>query len=1131
MTVIDEIKSRLDILDVASRYLSLQRAGANWTANCPFHADKTPSLVVFPAGQRWKCFGAGCGLAGDVFDLVGRLQSWDFPETLRYLARLAGVELKPLSPEVQACQEQARRREEVFAVAQAFFQERLFRSPSPAGGRGDRGEGLEYALSRAWTADTIRDAGLGFFGRDWDSLRQALQSAAVDLASPPAVALIGYRGDVAAWAASHRLTPPRAWLDAGKVPAMPPDLLIYPHFQRGRVVYLAGRGVTGKSHWNPPASLAGPRQPYYNHFSWAPDLTSRRLVIVEGQGDAVALAQFSLPALALAGCSLAAGLPIPAKTHNLGGNSDGGYNPAFLEQESRARDSDSEGDTIFPSPTRGRGVRGEGHGGEGSGDDRALPSLNFGRGAVSSFAATGEGHGDEGEPPSPVYGRRVGDEGSFSSDNYLLSDLRRRFSAGARLYLGLDQDDAGRLAAEKAAQSLLSLGIPASRLFYLRWPASDANAWLQAGASPEDAEALLDSAPSWVKALADFAALEVIPEARDARTRALFSALAGLDPYDLARYRPSVTEALGLSRLTFDDLLRAARRDPSRSVPDQEHYLVQHGRVVYRSYDASGNEILDPLCNFNAWIDQDVLRDNGQEMEREFRLCGTIGKRPLPVARVRAAEFTQMDWIIREWGSRAIVEPGSRRRDQLRAAIQHLSRHVERRTIYTHTGWREVAGRRIYLSASGAIGQQNVEVELDHDLELYALPFEPLDPAGAMRLSLSYLDLAPARVVFPLWSAIWLAPLRDLVSVAFAIWVYGATGTLKSTLAALALNHYGKGFDDKHLPAGFTDTANRLEHKAFVVKDAPLIIDDFAPQKDQRSYAEYTRAAQRIVRGVGNLAGRGRLNADSTARATYVPRSLVIITGEDLPESESLVARLFVVELDRDDVDRPRLTRLQAQRARLSHAMAAYLAWLAENWAGLADTLPARWRQYRAQAFGDGLHLRLPEAVAGLACGLEMGARFAVQLGVLDGEAYQSLLSRGWDALSECAQAMLDRVREEKPDELFIRTFRELLAQGKIYLRDRQTNLPMGDPVDSAELVGWTDASYVYLLPEAAYTRIARCFRDQGNIFPVRELTLRKMLKEAGFLIERNGRLAVTEWIEGRSQRVLVLTRAILGEL
>jgi hypothetical protein len=1085
MTVIDEIKSRLDILEVASRYLSLQRAGANWTANCPFHADKTPSLVVFPASQRWKCFGAGCGLAGDVFDLVGRLQSWDFPETLRYLAQLARVELKPLPPEVHACQEQARQREEVFASALAFFQSRLLDRPQE--------RGFQYALSRAWTADTIRDAGLGFFGRDWDSLRQALQSAGVDLESPPAVALIGFRGDVAGWASHHNITPPRAWLESGKVPAMPPDLLIYPHFQRGRVVYLAGRGISGKSHWNPPAILAGPRQPYYNHFAWALDLTSRRLVIVEGQGDAVALAQFSLPALALAGCSLAAGcssaacslgLPFPATKQNLGGNSNGGYNPALPEQESRASDSDSEAKAAFP----------------------------------------------EGEPPSPVYGRRAGDEGAFSSDNYLLSDLRRRFAAGARLYLGLDQDEAGRLAAEKAAQSLLSLGIPASRLFYLRWPSSDANAWLQQGASPEDAEALLDSAPSWVKALADFASLEVVPEARDVRIRALFSALAGLDPYDLARYRPAVSESLGLSRLTFDDLLRAARRDPARAVPDQEHYLVQHGRVVYRSYDASGNEILDPLCNFNAWIDQDVLRDNGQEMEREFRLCGTIGKRPLPVARVRAAEFTQMDWIIREWGSRAIVEPGSRRRDQLRAAIQHLSRQVERRTIYTHTGWREVAGRHIYLSASGAIGQNNVEVELDHDLELYSLPLDPLDPAGAMSLSLSYLELAPARVVYPLWSAVWLAPLRELVSVAFAIWVYGATGTLKSTLAALALNHYGKAFDDKHLPAGFTDTANRLEHKAFVVKDAPLIIDDFAPQKDQRSYAEYTRAAQRIVRGVGNLAGRGRLNADSTAHLTYVPRSLVVITGEDLPESESLVARLFVVELDRDGVDRPRLTRLQAQRAQLSHAMAAYLAWLAENWAGLADTLPARWRQYRAQAFGDGLHLRLPEAVAGLACGLEMGARFAVQLGVLDGDAYQALLSRGWDALSECAQAMLDRVREEKPDELFIRTFRELLAQGKIYLRDRQTNLPMGDPVDSAELVGWYDASYVYLLPEAAYTRVARCFRDQGNIFPVRELTLRKMLKEAGFLIERSGRLAVTEWIEGRSQRVLVLTRAILGE-
>ena len=118
-----------------------------------------------------------------------------------------------------------------------------------------------------------------------------------------------------------------------------------------------------------------------------------------------------------------------------------------------------------------------------------------------------------------------------------------------------------------------------------------------------------------------------------------------------------------------------------------------------------------------------------------------------------------------------------------------------------------------------------------------------------MSSSISYLTVAPGRVTYPLWAAMWLAALRELVSCTFTLWLYGATGTFKSTLAALALNHYGANFDEKHLPASFTDTANRLKQKAFTINDAPLVIDDFAPQKEHSSHQEYTRTAHRMVRG------------------------------------------------------------------------------------------------------------------------------------------------------------------------------------------------------------------------------------------------------------------------------------------
>jgi DNA primase len=1016
MTIVDDIKSKIDVVDLVGEYVQLRRAGKNWSGSCPFHGEKTASFTVFPGSQRWKCFGAGCGRSGDIFEFVQQKEGWDFSEALKYLAHKAGVELKPQTKEDQKRDELKRDREAVFAMAMGFFVDRLC-----AGGRGK-----EYAAGRGWADEAITDSGVGYFGRDWQALRAHLKAAGADLESPAAVALLGYQGDVQGWARVHGVQAAGGWITDGKIPGMPPDMLIYPHIRRGRVEYLAGRRLPDPENpnlpksWNPPLELAGARAPFFNHAWWKRAASDERapVVILEGQGDGVTLAGWGIAAACLVGCDL-------------------------------------------------------------------------------------------------------------DTDSALLGEIKRKAKEGAQVVLGLDSDTPGQKATRKLADLLQKAGLSAIQFGRVIWPEKDPNDWLKDGATESDARALLDRSPTWLDVLVSAAQPDrddvVDPDAE----RDVFAALVGLDGYEIERRREGVCDALGIRKRMFDGLLKAARKDAGQGDDGQAKYFVEAGRIFSRFTDSQGNEVIDALCNFQAEIVDDVLRDNGLEVVREFRITGKNGKWGLPPARVRAEDFQKMDWVLSSWGSRAIIEAGSRRKDQLRAAIQHLSKETQRRVIYTHTGWREADGKRVYLTATGAVGAEGVEVELDQDLDLYSIPLSADDPAGAMRESLRFLDVAPERVSYPLWGAMFLAPLCELVNVAFTMWVFGPTGTMKSTYTALAMNHYGAGFDDKHLPAGFTDTANRLEQKTFMVKDAPLVIDDFAPQKDQRSYSEYTRAAHRIVRDVGNQTGRGRLNADSTAKVTYSPRGLVIITGEDVPESESIMARLFVVEFYKLDVDKARLSERQAARERLSHAMSGYLSWLAENWSGFESTLPARWREYRQKAFSDGLHLRLPEAVAGLMLGIEMGLRYALHLGVINDLDFQALMEIGWNSLGEGAKAMVSRVQDEKPEELFARAFRELLTQGKIYLRYRESDgkLLGGQDADRAEMLGWYDADYFYLLPDATFNRIAEQFRKAGNVFPVREQTLRKMLLEAGILEKRNDRMTPGVWLEGKPQRVLVLRR------
>ena len=92
MTVVDDIKGRLDILEVVSRHVTLQRSGRSYKANCPFHEERTPSFFVFPDRQSWRCFG-GCASGGDVFSFVMRAENLEFGEVLRRLAQQTGVAL------------------------------------------------------------------------------------------------------------------------------------------------------------------------------------------------------------------------------------------------------------------------------------------------------------------------------------------------------------------------------------------------------------------------------------------------------------------------------------------------------------------------------------------------------------------------------------------------------------------------------------------------------------------------------------------------------------------------------------------------------------------------------------------------------------------------------------------------------------------------------------------------------------------------------------------------------------------------------------------------------------------------------------------------------------------------------
>ena len=169
MSVVDDIRDKLDLVDVISGHVTLRKAGRNYKARCPFHTEKTPSFTVSPERQTWRCFGA-CATGGDIFNFVMRKDGVEFGEALRRLADTAGVEITS-RPKEQVDRDEALSR--VNREAARFYNEML---KSPEGRAA-----LKYLYDRGIDNKAIEEFQLGFSPKGRDRLRTHLSTLDANL--------------------------------------------------------------------------------------------------------------------------------------------------------------------------------------------------------------------------------------------------------------------------------------------------------------------------------------------------------------------------------------------------------------------------------------------------------------------------------------------------------------------------------------------------------------------------------------------------------------------------------------------------------------------------------------------------------------------------------------------------------------------------------------------------------------------------------------------------------------------------------------------------------------------------------------------------------------------------------------
>lgn len=263
-----ELKMRNDIESVVGGYVNLKRKGSNLVGLCPFHNEKTPSFTLYPENGSYYCF--GCGAGGDVITFIRSIENLDYMEAIRFLAERAGLNLPQDGSYDDSMQRLKTRVLEINREAGKFFHACLMSE----GGRA----ALDYLTGRGLTIATIRHFGIGYAPDSWDALLGHLKKR-------------GYKEDEINVANLCSRSRKGNFFDRFRNRVMFPIIDL-----RGNVIAFSGRvmpGVesNGQKYVNTSDTPVFKKSHNIFGMNFAKNFCAERLILVEGQMDAIALHQ------------------------------------------------------------------------------------------------------------------------------------------------------------------------------------------------------------------------------------------------------------------------------------------------------------------------------------------------------------------------------------------------------------------------------------------------------------------------------------------------------------------------------------------------------------------------------------------------------------------------------------------------------------------------------------------------------------------------------------------------------------------------------------------------------------------------------------------------------------------------
>lgn len=534
-------------------------------------------------------------------------------------------------------------------------------------------------------------------------------------------------------------------------------------------------------------------------------------------------------------------------------------------------------------------------------------------------------------------------------------------------------------------------------------------------------------------------------------------------------------------------------RNQVEAILVKENYKINPiGEIVNSKNDPISNII--PIPKKQVRVKSEIQ----DEVYIEFSVVIDSNKQ-IDNIKLPALDMSNLRWVPSCLGMDAIVYPGKEKEFLL--ITKKLFRHVETVEEYSNIGWiKQNDGQYKYLDYNGSLGDENIKVNIEDNFSKYRFPKEDKDITVAIKQSLGLLDVVEKRIAYVLLSLVYLCPLLEFIGhksklPEFVVWLHGVTGTHKTTIAKLFLSHFGNF--NSGVPASFNDTYASIERKAYKLKDSLLLLDDFCPQQSSRETQNINTSAEKVVRAYGDRTSRGRLTVTMESQTQFVPRGMMIITGESTVPGNSTVARLIPIGLNKKNVNLKKLTEVQEQANLLGISMREYILWIEKevnsNYEDFVDTLNLNYQVWLDDIRSNAIetHGRSYEAIAWLLVSLDLMYQFFESTAVVTEEKASSALEEARGEFLELIKAKDELTRADNPIELFLDTIKDLLTSQAITIKDLDSGEVIGNKYKVIE--GYCDSEYYYFNSNTIYGLVKIKLSKAELYF---QLPIRALLKQ-----------------------------------